>query len=520
MSLDLTGTLPGTDEIEQFLVDESKDKRRRKIDELLERPAYTAWWTNKLCDFTGCNPSQQAELGQETSVQWYMWIYARLRENTPYDELIRRIVMARGRRDGQTYDEYTNEVSSYFREQDPADFADRDTMPHYWTRRTMQEPSQAAEAFAHNFLGIRLQCAQCHKHPFAPWTQADYREFSRFFEPVKFGVPPQAMERYRELAEMVGMQVRGENGTAIRGDVLRHARKGRTVPWRELYLTEREADTSLNLLRSGQVTVSRNSDPRLPIVQWMIDPDNPWFARALVNRVWAAYFRTGVIDPPDDLNPANPPSNPNLLNWLAESFVEHDYDMKWLHREIVSSQTYQRSWKPSINNHEDLRNFSRQVPRRMPAEVVYDVVKQALAASERAQEVRTDLTRRASGHLSMRLAGTYAMQVFGKPDRAVNCDCERDNQPTLLQSVFLQNDPLMEQRLEESGWIAEVAQQGDAVDPERLVREAWLRTVSRPPTAKETSRCLEYLESVESREEGLRDLLWALMNTKEFILIK
>ncbi|MCA9216024.1 MAG: DUF1553 domain-containing protein [Planctomycetales bacterium] len=519
VSIDLTGTMPTPTEIEDFVGDKSSTKRQRKIDELLERPAYAAWWTNKLCDFTGCNPNQQAELGQETSAQWYMWIYTRLLENQPYDEIVRRIVLAKGRREGQTYDQYAEEVSSYYREDEPADFATRETMPHYWTRRSMQEPKQAAEAFAHNFLGIRLQCAQCHKHPFAPWTQRDYEEFSRFFERIKFGVVPQEKERYRELAKNVGMQVRGDDGTAVRNDVLRHARKGRTIPWRELFVQTQDRSKSLNLLRSGAVSIDGEADPRTPIMDWMNEAENPWFARAFVNRVWASYFHSGIVQPPDDLNPANPPSNPKLLDWLAESFIKHDYDMKWLHREIVSSATYQRSWKPNRTNAEDRHNFSRAIPRRMPAEVVYDSVKQALAASDKAHEVRTDLTRRASGHLSMRLAGTYAMQVFGKPDRAVNCDCERDNQPTLLQSVFLQNDPLIEQRLEQSGWLEEIAELAEP-DLSQLAREAWLRTVSRPPSDQELTRAVEHVEAAASVAEGMRDLMWALINTKEFILVK
>jgi hypothetical protein len=158
----------------------------------------------------------------------------------------------------------------------------------------------------------------------------------------------------------------------------------------------------------------------------------------------------------------------------------------------------------------------------MPAEVVYDSVKQALAAAADADEVRTDLTRRAIGELSMRLAGTYAMQVFGKPDRAVNCDCERVNQPTLLQAIFLQNDPLVDQRLEESGWLIEIAQReasGEPLDSERLIRAAWLRTVNRPPTDQESARAVEHVKSRESVTDGLRDVLWALLNTKEFVLI-
>ena len=153
--------------------------------------------------------------------------------------------------------------------------------------------------------------------------------------------------------------------------------------------------------------------------------------------------------------------------------------------------------------------------------MVYDGLKQAVAASDKLNEVRNDLTRRASGHLSMWLAGTYGMHVFGKPERALNCDCERVNRPTLLQSIFMHNDPLVEQRLDESGWIKEIAemeQAGKQIDRAELVLTAWLRTVGRPPTRKETERAKKHLAKVDSLSEGMRDLLWALVNTKEFIL--
>ncbi|MCA9072870.1 MAG: DUF1553 domain-containing protein, partial [Planctomycetaceae bacterium] len=251
------------------------------------------------------------------------------------------------------------------------------------------------------------------------------------------------------------------------------------------------------------------------------DPQNPWCAKAFVNRVWAGYFHVGIVDPPDELDPANPPSHPQLLNWLSEGFIKNDYDMKWLHRQIVSSEAYQRSWKPNATNREDRRNFSRAIPRRLPAEIVYDGLKQAVAASDQLDELQTDLTRRAIGHLSMRLAGTYAMHVFGKPERAVNCDCERVNDPTLLQSIFLQNDPLVEQRLAGSGWIEEIAEKektGESLDRSLLIRAAWLRTVGRPPNQQEVERAEKHLSQCHSLSEGIGDLLWALLNTKEFIL--
>ncbi|HBJ34820.1 MAG TPA: hypothetical protein DDZ51_08665, partial [Planctomycetaceae bacterium] len=204
-------------------------------------------------------------------------------------------------------------------------------------------------------------------------------------------------------------------------------------------------------------------------------------------------------------------------------FVENGYDMKWLHREITSSQAYQRSGKPIDSADSDTKNFSRAVARRMPAEVVYDSVKQVVAGSDQADEVRTDLTRRASGHLSMRLAGTYAMQIFGKPERAVNCDCERNDHPTLLQSVFLQNDPIIEQRLESSDWLAEIAaaESNNALPPlAKLIEEAWLRSLCRLPSQVELERSLIHFSEADSTSSGMQDLLWALLNTKEFLLIK
>ncbi len=521
VSIDLTGTLPAPQEIEIFLADPSPSKRDDKIDELLQRPAYAAWWANRLCDFTGCNPNQQAELGQDLSVQWYTWIFQRLQENLPYDQLIERIVLSRSREEDQSFLEYSQSVSAYFRDQAPAEFENRRTMPHYWTRRTMQKPEDKALAFAHSFLGIRLQCAQCHKHPFAPWTQTNFQQFSAFFKQVEFGVQPDADKEYRQLAQKVGLNVRGKQGAPIRPDVLKHAQAGRVIPWRELYIAPQSRPARLSLLRSGTVEISPGDDPRSAIMNWMKNPDNPWFARAFVNRVWAGYFHAGIIDPPDELNAANPPSHPQLLDWLSSEFIAHDYDMQWLHRQIVSSDAYQRSRTPNATNSADRRNFSRAIPRRLPAEIVYDGIKQAVAASDEMDSVRTDLTRRAIGHLSMRLAGTYAMHVFGKPERAVNCDCERVNQPTLLQSIFMQNDPLVEQRLAGSGWIEEIAaleQAGGSPDRAALIRTAWLRTVGREPNQQEIERAEQHLAQCTTTAEGISDLLWALLNTKEFML--
>ncbi len=514
VSIDLTGTLPTPDETRAFLADASKDKRGRKIEELLNRPAYAAWWANKLCDYTGNNPQQQSDMGQEQAVQWYQWIHARLQRNEPYDRLVAGIVLAESRDAKTSYADYAREMSAYFRSDNPADFAARETMPHYWSRRTMEKPEAKAMALAHSFLGVQLQCAQCHKHPFDQWSKADFREFAKFFEPVRYGVAPDGLPEHQRIARAANGRMQGGMMMSMGMDMLGKAESGKAVPWREVYIAKSGKPRKAGLLGVKVMELDGNSDPRKPLMDWMREPDNPYFARAFVNRVWANYFGVGIIDPPDDLNLANPPANEALLEYLENGFRENGFDMKWLHREIVDSDAYQRSWRPNETNAADRRNFSRMLPRRLPAEVVYDALTQVTAANGELQKVRTDLTRRAIGHLSMRMAGTYAMNTFGKPARSTNCDCERNTGISLLQPLFLKNDPILRYRLEESGWLEEL---GDKT-PDALIEQAYLRCFGRLPAADELARCRAHLREASELREGMSDLLWALLNTKEFLM--
>jgi hypothetical protein len=513
ISIDLTGTLPTPAEVAGFLGDKSANKRQRKIDELLDRPAYAAWWANKLCDFTGNNPSQQSDVGQEQAVQWYRWIYARLQRNVPYDELVANIVIAKSRDPGVSYGDYAGQMSAYFRVENRADFAERKTMPHYWSRRTLAKPEDKALAFAHSFLGLQLQCAQCHKHPFDQWSKSDFGEFTKFFETVRYGVAPDGMKQHQQLAKASNAQMRGGMMMRMGMDMLGLAEEGQVVPWREVYLTE-NSQRSLNLLGQRNVKLDPKTDPRQALMDWMREPENPFFARAFVNRVWANYFGIGIIDPPDDLNRANPPSNRALLRYLEDGFRASGFDMRWLHHEIVSSAAYQRSWRPNPTNEGDRRNFSRMLPRRLPAEVVYDALAQVTAADSAMVQVRTNLARRAIGHLSMRMAGTYAMNTFGKPARSTNCDCERNAKTSLLQTLFLKNDPILRNRLSESGWLNDLT----AYKDEELIEQSYLRTLARYPTVDEGKRCQKHLSATSDRRAGMEDLLWALLNTKEFLM--
>ena len=522
VSIDLTGTLPEPREVEGFLADTNLNKRDHKIDELLQRPAYAAWWANKLCDFTGCNPSQQAELGQETSVQWYMWVYERIRENVAYDDIVRRIILAKGRDEGQSYDDYSAEVSSYFSEQSPTDFAQRTTMPNYWTRRSMQKPDAAAQAFAHNFLGIRLQCAECHKHPFAPWTQDDFREFSRFFETVKFGVEPQSIERYRELASQVGLSVRDNNGAAVNNDVFKQVQRGRMVPWRELYISSRNEPTTLSLLRSGKVTLQQNDDPRKPIMKWMDEPSNPWFAQAFVNRVWASYFNVGIVDPPDDLNPANPPSNPALLEWLVDEFVQHDFDIKWLHRQILLSKAYQRSsaHTPQAAAIDPVNAMLWRMPRRrLSVEGWRDAV--LLIAGQLSDQIggpsiKPDdpkQTRRTIYSEVSRFELNPMLSLFDFPDPNTH-SARRQETNTPLQKLFLMNSDFMvvqSQNIVDSTTSAGASASPDQAEQvQALFRKILLRSAE-PQEAQAADGFL-----MEHPQDGLQQLAQVLLSSNEF----
>jgi hypothetical protein len=540
VSLDMTGTLPTPREVQQFAADSSPDKRAKKIDELLQRPTYTARWTTKLCDWTGNSPRQFQDKAppQEYARNWYEWIARRVRKNVPYDELVAGIVLGRSRRPGESYEDYVRQESAYYREKNAADFTARETMPYFWAKNSTRLPEERALNFSYAFLGVRIECAQCHKHPFDRWTQDDFKAFRAFFDRIGYGVAPDARKTYKKmLAKLVD---RGNQAQRVRARLLR-AQKGEIVPWQEVFLSPpgtriekkgRVAKTpdgaAPKLLGGTEIDADLVGDPRRPLMKWMRSKDNPYFARVFVNRVWAEYFGVGIINPPDDLNQANPPGNAALLDYLADGFIAHGFDMKWLHREIANSDAYQRSLKANETNRLDERNFSRARARRLPAALLLDAIEQATARSDKLARATTDVAERAIGPQGGAYAGRrkdrdYASTVFGRSPRDANCDCSASNEPNLLQAIYLKNDREVWRALDrKNGWLAEIGtgikkRRGKAaVDTEAIVREAFLRTVSRPPTAAEAKRCVSHILRVGDPAEGLRDLLWALLNTREF----
>jgi hypothetical protein len=608
-SLDITGTLPPAHEVEAFLADASPDKRSRKIDELLERPTYAAWWTTFLCDLTGNNPQKLNNVGVtqgSATREWYDWIHQRVSQNVSYDQIVSGIVVSVSRMPDEGFREYCQAMADMNKSGSDKSYADRPTMPYYWARQNFRSPNERALGFAYAFLGLRIQCAECHKHPFDQWSQDDFKEFAGFFGRVAYGKSPDARKEYDAMMEELGMT--DKKGNKALKELARLVKEGKPVPAQEVFVTppgkggqrpKGEMGKSkpgpvktARLLGGSEVPVARLADPRTALMDWLRDRDNPYFARAFVNRVWARYFPTGIIEPPDDLSRANPPSNGPLLDYLAREFISRNYDMKWLHREIANSQTYQRSWKPNDTNRLDERNFSHALPRRLPAEVAYDAIRQVTASDEEVARMQSDPSIRAIGQARPDGKGkkgfnNYALQIFGKSLRESNCDCDRSMEPSLLQTIYVQNDSDTLNLIEQSRWVSDALKpagkgasqpagedanagqiaglsrklekaraSGDAqavarlekrlasvrkksgqtsaaepaensesesksvakFDRPELIRQAYLRSLGRPPEARELERAAKFINDASSPATGLRGLLWALLNTKEFIV--
>ena len=596
LQLDLTGTLPTAADVEAFLADASSDKRARKIDELLQTPAYAAWWTTRLCDWTGCSDQQLQNVNPVNrnagSADWYAWMLKRVSENMPYDQIAEGIVTASSRNPGESYREYCERLSNYYRDKDRS-YADQPGLVYFWGRRNFVSNEDRAIGFAYTFMGTRIQCAQCHKHPFDIWTQQDFEQFEQFFARVKFsrGDPKES----KKILEELGITGKA-NGNDQRRAIEKAIADGKTIPFPEVTITSdnnRRRKSKDNpeagmakLLGEQSVDLANIDDPRTALMDWLRNSPTKLFAKSFVNRVWSNYFSRGIVEPTDDLSLANPPANAGLLDYLTDGFIAHGYDMKWLHREIVRSDTYQRTWRPNATNAADERNFSRAVVRRLPAEVTYDALTVATLNDEQAAKFLESVSGRAISETSpprnnANNGRNYALAIFGRSIRESNCDCDRSMEASLLQTLYTRNDRDVELLLTaKNGWLTQLSRElkpqsesaerelaaaearierfekalktaqkadnqkltakaqeqlksarADAAaarrelntkaakfDPQQVVTQAYLRTLSRLPTDEERNVAGGYLAAESDSLTGVKDLVWALINTKEFML--
>lgn len=451
--LDVIGTLPTPAEARRFLKDPAPDRRAKLVDELLERPEYADYWALKWSDVLRVD--RQA-LGHKRAFAYYKWIHASLERNKPFDQFVRELITAEGPLD----------------QVGPANFF-----------KVAPKPGEAASTLSQVFLGVRIACAECHHHPFDRWSQTDYFGMQAFFTPVAV------------------KSVNKQDFVQAAGDPLtKHPRTGEIV--------------HAHALGMPLPDKSPPGDRRLALAEWLTSGKNPWFARNLVNRLWAHFLGRGLVEPVDDFRDTNPPSNPELLDALARHAVEAKFDLKKIMRTITASRTYQLSSKPNVTNDKDEQNYSRALFRRLDAEVLLDMVSQTTGIPENFHGMP-------SGYRAIQLwdskVNHYFLKVFGRPVRATACECERNAGPSVSQVLHLLNAPEIHAKLgHEGGAIArlERAFKDDAA----LVDELYLTFYSRLPDARERSVALEFLRRpAVPRRQAVEDLAWSLLNSLEFV---
>jgi hypothetical protein len=580
VTIDTIGCLPSPEEVRAFLADQSPGKRAKKIDELLAHRLHAALWATKFSDITGNNTDLLSGKGgpvsgNKFSQMWYDWFRKRLAENVPYDEIVRGVLCATSR-DGQTPENWVREVKRIEQAaqagfQTP--YAERASLDLYWRLGRAPTLESWGERTAVAFLGIRLECAQCHKHPFDRWTQVDYRAYANIFGRVAVGLSPAA-----KSAVEAGYSASTPKGQTAKAPPIAEvfiADKYRGLPHPDADasrpalktkgLAAQRAPSPLpaKCLGGPPIPVERGRDARLALFEWLRSPDNPYFARSFANRVWGHYFGVGLVDPVDNFSLANPPTNETLLDALAKDFVGHSYDIRHLERTILNSRVYQLSSDVNETNELDRNNYSHSYLRLLMAEVAVDVLNCALGVTETFKGDAPPGSRAIEvGASRLQTSGlAYAFRVFGRSQRTSACDCDRSTEPALPQTLYLMADPAILQKLRDSasssqkpkgdkngpgasvppaGRLGQLL--GSAMTDEQVLEELFLATHTRLPTEAEKKRFEVYRDIVrkqpaeanqgwgtrnkgssaqpvrEARKALFIDALWALINTREFIL--
>lgn len=466
VSIDICGTLPTVDEINAYISDNRPDKRQRLIDRLLDRSEYASYFSLKWGDIL-----QNRGAGYSTSQQragttlFSAWIRDSIANNKPYDQFVSEILTASG--------------------------SQSENPPTLWYRTVRKSP-EYVESVAQAFLGVRIQCAQCHHHPTERWSQTDYYRLAAVF--ARVGRKGGFADAEVPTDEVIFVSDKGSVVHPRTGEVLAPAALGSDV-----------------------FRLDHHVDPREQLAEWMTQPDNPFFARTMVNRMWAHFLGRGIIHPIDDARSTNPPSNPKLLDALAADFVASGYDIKQLIRSITNSYAYRLDSVPTDGNAEDTQSFARFYPRRMSAEVLLDGISQVLDVP----------TQFASG-AGMFPTGTRAidlpdenvpaafLDIFGRPGRMSACECERVDAPALTQALELVNSAEIQRKLTEATGFAHQIALTETSNSDRATR-IFLRTLGRAPRTEELKISVDYLDGQSDPQEACRSLLWSLLATNEFL---
>ena len=474
VSVDIAGRLPTATEAEFFLADMSPDKRARKINELLESPDYAAYFGQKWAGIL--RNKRTKDTYQRGTYAFHDWLRQSLAENKPYDQLVTKVITASG------------EIG-----RNPA-------VAWY---RSVKDQKEQMQDIAQVFLGIRMQCAQCHHHPYEKWSQDDYYGFAAFLT-----------------------QVGRKKGEQPDEEIIYHKRGTAQM---------QNPNTKTNLkptaLGEEPLNIAVHEDPRHEMANWLTSPENPFFARMLVNRYWKHFFSIGLVEPEDDMRVTNPATHPALLDALAGHFAASGFDLKELIRTICNSETYQRSAEPNAHNVKDTQNFSRYYPKRLQAEVLLDAIN-LVSNSKDTFRNQPDGIRATWLPDNKFNNDSFFLTVFGRPEMDSACECERVADANLAQSLHLINSDTIQNKLShEEGRAAKLAKATDRPDKDRLT-ELYLYALSRKPSEKEVQTATAHLERKrgqakekeddeatpeKAEQEAFEDILWAIVNTKEFL---
>ena len=455
VTIDLIGLLPTGEEFNAFVADSDPDKRTKKIDELLSRKEFTELWVSKWAEWLMMR-SDNNRVSEKGIVLYYQWLVEQIANNRPTNEMVADLLSATG---GTFSDPQTN-----FYE-------------------TEQDQLKVAENVAQIFMGMRIQCAQCHNHPFDRWTQDDYYSFAAFFSQIgrKTG------EDYRE--KIIFNRGGGEVKHPVTGQ--------NAVP---IFLGGKKPE------------IKPGTDRRELVANWLASPENPYFAQNFANRIWQHFFGIGIIEPVDDVRVSNPPSNPELLAALAQKYTEYGYDFRKLVRDICVSQTYQRTTRRNESNMTDDKNFAHQNVRRIKAESMLDVISQVTNTKDDFDKlpVGARATQIADGRIS-----TYFLTTFGRATRETACSCEVKMEPTLSQALHLLNGDTVNSKMAQGGLIPALQKEG--LTPPQIVERLYIRCLSRKPTEAEMAALAPLIAEGTDVNQGLQDIFWALLNSREFL---
>jgi hypothetical protein len=455
VTIDITGLLPTVEEYQEFVSSAEPDKRARKIDELLERKEFAEIWVSQWAELLQVRqiPNQ---ISQKGMFLYYNWLVEKLQSNTPMDEFVKELLSASG-------GTFSSPATNFY--------------------QVTNDRLLLSENVAQVFMGMRIQCAQCHNHPFDRWTMDDYYSFSAFFAQIgrKQG------EDYRET--IVFNSGGGEANHPVGGRVMKP-----------------------KFLGGAEPEISPGQDRRAVLAEWLASKDNPYFAKSFVNRVWAHFFGLGIVEPVDDFRVSNPASNPELLDELGRRFTESNYDLKALVRDICNSRTYQRSTARNESNQHDEVNFAHANLRRIKAENLLDCISQATDTKDKFPGL--PLGARAV-QIADGATSTYFLTTFGRATRETVCSCEVKMEPTLSQALHLINGDTVNGKINQGGVVKALLEQKKF--PEERVVDLYVRCFSRMPTKQELDKLVPLLAPGRDQEQALQDLFWAMLNSREFL---